>query len=137
MEVKIPKAVSPQVFLSVMSNTIGAVVEKAVVEANTGADFGQSWLNDHSAGTGPFTLNEWDRSVSVTMDANPNYWGTAPAIKRIILQNMPEAGNRQNAIETGDADIVEDLGSEQAAALEGNPDVKLEKASTTSWSTSA
>ena len=126
VEVKIPKAVSPQVFLSVMSNTIGAVVEKAVVEANAGADFGESWLNDHSAGTGPFTLNKWDRSVSITMDANPGYWGTAPAMKRIIMQNMEDAGNRQNAIETGDADIVEDLGSEQAAALDGNPDVKLE-----------
>ena len=46
-------------------------------------------------------------------------------MKRVIMQNMQEAANRQAAIETGDADIVQDLGPEQKAALEGNPDVQF------------
>jgi peptide/nickel transport system substrate-binding protein len=93
-----------------------------------GEDMGESWLNDNSAGSGPYVLNAWDRSVSVTLDANPNYWGgTVPAMKRVIIQNTPELANLQAAIETGDADIAQDLGSEQAVALEGNPDVTLDK----------
>jgi peptide/nickel transport system substrate-binding protein len=39
--------------------------------------------------------------------------------------------NLQALIETGDADIVKDLGAEQAAALEGNPDVQLVKGQST------
>ena len=128
LELKLPKTVSPQVCLAVLTFTTAAVVEQAAVEANLGEDMGESWLNDNSAGSGPYVLNTWDRSVSVTLDANPAYWGgTVPAMKRVILQNTPELANLQAAVETGDADIAQDLGSEQAAALEGNPDVSLAK----------
>jgi peptide/nickel transport system substrate-binding protein len=124
-EVKIPKDVSPQVFLSVISFTVAAAVEKALVEPNMGDDMGQSWLNDNSAGSGPFVLNRWDRETAVVLDANPNYWGEPAKFQRVIMQNMKEGINRQSAIETGDADIVQDLGPEQKSALEGNPDVQL------------
>jgi peptide/nickel transport system substrate-binding protein len=129
--VTIPKTVSPQVFLSVISFTIAAVVEKAAVEPNMGSDFGESWLNDHSAGSGPYVLNKWERSVGITLDANPNYWGEAPKMQRVIMQNIPELANLQAAIETGDADIVQDIGPEQKAALEGNPDIQLITANNT------
>lgn len=124
-QVKIPSDVSPQVFLSVITFTVAGVVEQAVVEANAGDDMGSTWLNDNSAGSGPYVLSSWEREVAVTMDANNNYWGGAPAIQRVIMQNIIEAANRQAAIETGDADIVQDLSPEQKAALEGNPDVTL------------
>lgn len=76
--VKIPTTVGQGVFLSTISFTVAAVVEKAVVEANAGADMGSTWLNDHSAGTGPYTLGKWEREVQVVLDANANYWGDAP-----------------------------------------------------------
>ncbi|MEZ4681864.1 MAG: ABC transporter substrate-binding protein [Caldilineaceae bacterium] len=129
--VKIPKTVSPQVFLSVITFTVAAVVEQAVVEANAGDDMGSTWLNDNSAGSGPYVLNSWDREVQVVLDANANYWGDAPAMRRVIMQNVTEAANRQAAIETGDADIVQDLGPEQKAVIEGNPDVQIVSASDT------
>jgi len=132
VELKIPGEASPSVCLSVLTFTVAAVVEKAAVEPNMGDDMGESWLNDHSAGSGPYVLDRWERNVSVTLNANPNYWGgTIPAMKRVILQNMPEAVNRQAAIETGDADIIQDVSPEQVAALEGNPDVTLVKALST------
>jgi peptide/nickel transport system substrate-binding protein len=128
VELKLPKTVSPNVCLSVLTFTVAAVVEKAALEPNMGSDMGESWLNDNSAGSGPYVLNAWERSTSVTLDANANYWGgTAPAMQRVILQNMPESANRQAAIETGDADIIQDVGPEAAVALEGNPDVSLVK----------
>ena len=111
--------------------SIADVVEKAVVEANMGDDMGSAWLNDNSAGSGPYVLDSWARSAQVTLDANPNYWGTAPIMQRVILQNMPEMSNLQAAIETGDADIAQDLSPEAAASLEGNPDVNLVKATST------
>ena len=117
LEVKLPKSVSPPVFLSVISFSIAAVVEKAALEPNLGADMGETWLNDNSAGSGPYVLDAWERSVQVTLNANPTYWGDAPAMKRVILQNVTETANLQALIETGDADIVQDLGPEQAAAL--------------------
>jgi peptide/nickel transport system substrate-binding protein len=52
-------------------------------------------------------------------------------IKRVIMRNIGEQANLQSAIETGDADIVQDLGIEQAKSLEGNPDLTLVKANLT------
>jgi peptide/nickel transport system substrate-binding protein len=47
------------------------------------------------------------------------------------MQNTPELANLQAAIETGDADIVQDLGSEQVQALQGNPDLQIMSADST------
>ncbi len=131
LEVKLPKSVSPQVFLSILSFTVAAVVEKAVVEQNAGSDFGSTWLNDNSAGSGPYMLTRWERNTQNVLDANPNYWGQAPAIKRVILRNVTELANLQSAVETGEADVVEDIGAEQLAVLESNPDVQIVKANST------
>jgi peptide/nickel transport system substrate-binding protein len=131
VELKLPKTTSPQVFLTVVANSVAAVVEKKIVEANAGSDFGSTWLNDHSAGSGPYVLSSWERNTQNVLDANPNYWRTPPPIKRVILRNIPEQANLQSAIETGDADIVQDLGLEQAKALDGNADVSLVKVNNT------
>jgi peptide/nickel transport system substrate-binding protein len=124
-QVKIPKTVSPQVFLSVITFTVAGVVEKAVLEANAGDDMGSTWLNDNSAGSGPYVLNRWEREVQVVLDANATYWGEAPKMQRVIMSHIGEAASRQAAIETGDADIVKDLSPEQKTALEGNADVQI------------
>jgi peptide/nickel transport system substrate-binding protein len=119
------------VFLSILSFTVAAVVEKAVVEQNAGSDFGSTWLNDNSAGSGPYVLTRWERNTQNVLDANPNYWGQAPAIKHVIVRNVTELANLQSAVETGEADIVQDIGAEQAKALANNPDLQVVKASST------
>lgn len=130
-EVTLPKTTSPQVFLSVISFSVAGVVEKAVLEKNLGQDMGSTWLNDNSAGSGPYTLERWERSTQTVLNLNPNFWGTAPAIKRVIMRNVTELANLQSAIETGEADIVQDLSAEQVAALQGNPDLQIVKAKST------
>jgi peptide/nickel transport system substrate-binding protein len=131
VQVTLPKTTSPPVFLSVLSFSVAGVVEKAVVEKNAGSDVGSTWLNDHSAGSGPYVLTKWERNTQNVLDVNPNYWGTPPAIKRVIMRNITELANLQSAVETGDADIAQGLGAEQVKALEGNPDVQIVNAPTT------
>jgi peptide/nickel transport system substrate-binding protein len=131
VELTLPKTTSPQVFLTVVANSVASVVEKKVVEANAGSDFGSTWMNDHSAGSGPYVLAAWERNTQNVLDVNPNYWRTPPPLKRVILRNIPEQANLQSAIETGDVDFVQDLGLEQAKALEGNADVELVKVNNT------
>ena len=131
VELKLPKTTSPQVFLTVVANSVAGVVEKKIVEANAGSDFGSTWLNDNSAGSGPYVMTSWERNTQNVLDINPNFWGTPPALKRVIMRNVTEQANLQSAIETGDADIVQDLGLEQSKALEGNPDLDLIKANQT------
>ena len=128
LEVKLPKAVGPQAFLSILSNTVTGVLDKQALAANLGSDQGSTWLNDHSAGSGAYVLDTWERGSQVSLNANPAYWGAAPKNKRVILRNVTELANIQSAIETGEADIVGSLGAEQAKALEANADVQQIKA---------
>jgi peptide/nickel transport system substrate-binding protein len=72
LEVKLPKTASPQVFLSILSFSLAAVVEQAVVEANAGEDMGSTWMNDNSAGSGPYILEAWERNAQDRLTAKPN-----------------------------------------------------------------
>jgi peptide/nickel transport system substrate-binding protein len=47
------------------------------------------------------------------------------------MTHIGEAANRQAALETGDADIVQDLNPEQKTALEGNADIQIVSADNT------
>lgn len=128
VEVKLPKSSSPQVFLSILSFTVAAVVDRQELEPNLGSDNGQSWLNDNSAGSGPYVLERWERNAQNVLNYNQNFWRETPQIKRIIMRNITEQTNLQSAIETGEADIVQDLSAEQVAVLQNNPDIQIVKA---------
>ncbi len=50
-------------------------VNPAIVEANRGDDFGQSYLKEHEAGSGPFTQGRWEIGTLYEFIAVDDYWG--------------------------------------------------------------
>src|SRR5439155_276028 len=59
--VSLPKTSSPQAFLSVLTFTVGAIVDPdEAIAHQSGSDRGEAWLRNHSAGTGPYMLDRWD-----------------------------------------------------------------------------
>jgi peptide/nickel transport system substrate-binding protein len=114
------------VVLTMMGNTLSGVLNPRVVkEHEVDGDMGQVWLMDHSAGAGPYNLEEWDRKIKVVLKANENYWRGAPKIKTIILQDVPEPTDQLLLLKKGDIDIAWDLTAEQANSLKGGPDVSI------------
>jgi len=61
-------------------------------------------------GTGPFMLDHWTAGTEVVLTANPTYWGgqanKQPALKRVVIQDIPEWSTRFAELQAGDADIV-------------------------------
>ncbi len=51
------------------------IVNPAVVEANRGDDFGQSYLRENEAGSGPFTQGRWEIGSLYEFVAVQDYWG--------------------------------------------------------------
>lgn len=114
------------VVLTMMGNTLSGVLNPRVVkEHEVDGDMGQVWLMDHSAGAGPYILEEWDRKIKVVLKANKNYWQGEPRIKTIILQDIPEPTDQLLLLKKGDIDIAWDLTAEQANSLKGGPDVSI------------
>ena len=118
--VSLPKTASAQGFLSILTFTVGGIVDSKEVKSHeTGGDSGSNWLLDHSSGSGPFIIDHWTKNSEVLLKANPNYSGTKPALSSILVKHVPESTNQQFALEKGDADIARNLSPQQITALQG------------------
>jgi peptide/nickel transport system substrate-binding protein len=122
--ISLPKTASPQAFLSIMTFTIGGIVDsKEVKTKEAGGDSGSAYLLDHSSGSGPFVIDHWTKNSEVLLKGNPNYSGTKPALSAVLVKHVPEPTNQQFALEKGDADVARNLSPQQIAALKGKQGV--------------
>jgi len=107
VRIKLKEPVAPDLFLSVLAFTTSAIVNPREVEAHaSGGDMGSGWLTDHSAGSGPYILEKWDRNSQIVLRANPNYWRGKPSINTIIIKHVPEPATQRLLLEKGDVDIA-------------------------------
>ncbi len=108
-----------------------SVVDRQVVAAQGGTaaedaattDQAEEWLNQNSAGSGPYLLEKWEPGVETVLVRNPNFWGEPGQVERVVFRNIPEAATQKIQLEAGDIDIAMDLSADQVASLEANPDV--------------
>jgi len=68
--------------------------------------FHNEYMNTHTCGTGPYKVVEWTPKTRIVLEANENYWREPPKIKRVIFQQVAEAGTRLLALFSGEADSV-------------------------------
>lgn len=117
---------APGVFLSCLAYTVGAILDpKLVMEHEQDGDMGKAWVNDHSAGCGPYILEEWKRNEAFIMKANENYWKGKPPFARVIVQDVMESTNQMIMLEMGDIDIAWDLLPDQIKKFKDNPDIQV------------
>ncbi|MFB0546444.1 MAG: ABC transporter substrate-binding protein, partial [Anaerolineae bacterium] len=55
-------------------------------------------------GTGPFKFVSWEPGVEVVMEKNPDYWGDAPYIDKVIYRPIIEDQSRLAELEAGGVD---------------------------------
>lgn len=116
------------VLLQRLTLDAASILSKAAVESTDDFD-------SHPVGCGPFKFVSWDTtSGEVVLEAFDDYWEGRPAIDKLVFKTIPESINRTVALETKEADIAYDLAATDFESVEKNPDLKLEKAaSTTVW----
>ena len=69
----------------------------------------KAFLNQHPVGSGPYRLAEWAPGDHVTLTANPDYAGGAPAFKSVEFRAVPELSARLDGLATGDIDLALEL----------------------------
>lgn len=71
---------------------------------------GSDWLanpaNQKPVGTGPFKFGEWAQGDHITLEANPDYWGGAPYLDRVVFQIIPDSNTALQAFLNGQADLT-------------------------------
>jgi peptide/nickel transport system substrate-binding protein len=66
-------------------------------------------------GTGPYKFVEWVKGDHVTLQANPDYWGTKPSIQNVVIRMIPEAATRVAALRANEVDLIRDLPPESTS----------------------
>jgi peptide/nickel transport system substrate-binding protein len=125
-------AVRPS-FLAELANSAFSVTDATVVRANGGTDAedaattdtAKDYLNQTSAGTGPYALESWTPQDRTVLVRNPDYWGEQPYFDRVIVVNIPEAATQRIALVSGNIDIATDLTPDQVVALEGEEGIAI------------
>jgi peptide/nickel transport system substrate-binding protein len=59
---------------------------------------------DAPAGTGPYVLADWQRGTRMVLEANEDYWGGAPAIKKVTVEFVPDDETRAKRMREGKLD---------------------------------
>jgi ABC-type transport system substrate-binding protein len=82
-------------------------------------------LVDQPIGTGPYKLQAWERGSQIVLERNDDYWGDAPAFSTVVFQWQTEATQRRLQLESGQADGIDNVGTEDFDAIGDNPDLQL------------
>ena len=60
-------------------------------------------------GSGPFAVTNYTTNASLTLAANPKYWGTKPALTDVVFRYYSDANALANALKAGDIQIVDNI----------------------------
>lgn len=86
-------------------------------------------------GTGPYVLTDFVTDEYAVFEANENYWGEQPAIKKITVKVIPDNQTRILALEKGEIDMIFGKNMIDADAInqyQGNDKFKVELSDPTS-----
>ncbi len=83
-----------------------------------------------TVGTGPFKFVEWVHGDHLTMVRNDDYWGGKPYLDQIIFKTVKEDSARVMMLQSGDAQLIVRIPSEDIPRLEKDANVKLDSTET-------
>ena len=84
-----------------------------------------SFKNLTPVGSGPFTVSSFSSNQTITLRANPRYWGGKPGIKTLVFQRFDNPTAEKLALANGAIDFAENLTPALWQSLKGTPGVKL------------
>lgn len=96
-----------------------------VSPAATDFDLPLDTANGDLVGTGPFVYDSFEAGVEVLFHANDFYWRTRPKIDTLIFSIINDAQIRNNALLSGDVDIVLDPMGSMLSTFAADPDITL------------
>ena len=84
------------------------------------------WLNRNTAGSGAFKVERWDPGSQLVYVRNDSWsGGKPPALKRVVIREIPNQSTRRALIERGDIQLSFDIPGRDAVDMSADPKVKI------------
>lgn len=120
-------------FLSSASNPSLGIQDSKLVKEHGGTDAADAaatdkakeWLDQNSAGSGPFILTKWSPKADIELTANKNYWKGAPKFDKVIITHVSDPTTQLQMLEKGDADMIGSLQTDLVDQAKANPDLTI------------
>ncbi|WEL27599.1 ABC-type dipeptide/oligopeptide/nickel transportsystem, periplasmic component (plasmid) [Haloferax volcanii] len=116
------------------------VVDKQLVLDNAAdgdfgdrGDYGQSFLNDNDAGSGPYELAGFERQAQISFSRYADYWGSFKdgAYDNVTVQIITNDPTVRSLMKTGELDVSSQYQSEETyEALAAEDDIRVESVPT-------
>jgi len=106
-------------FLANLAMGPAAIVSPAAVK-RYGSKFGSN-----PVGTGPYRFVEWIPGERITLERNAQYWDHPPRIRYLVLLTLPDSRERLQALESGAADVIQQLAPDDLSLVSLHPDLTL------------
>jgi peptide/nickel transport system substrate-binding protein len=88
-------------------------------------DTATEWLNQNSAGSGPYMLKSWTPKSEMVLEKNPNYGGEAPYFDRVIMKSISDPTAQIQLVLSGEADLALDIDYDAADQFREDPNVQI------------
>jgi len=120
-------------WLAVLAGPNSGILDSKLVMQHSGSaaddadktDKADEFLDQNSAGSGPFILKSWQKNNVISLERNPNYWQAAPKLAKIEVRDISSPATQKLQIENGDVDIALNLTPDLVDPLKNNPNVKV------------
>ncbi len=102
-----------------LANTAASIISPAAL-SRYGKDI--AW---RPAGTGPYRFDSYVPGESVNLVRYDGYWGGRPALDRVVVRTVREDATRVALLETGEAQIVDNIPGTEVPRLQKDGRVKI------------
>jgi peptide/nickel transport system substrate-binding protein len=103
--VKLKHPVNP--FIDYLASSWGPkIIGPEAIVTHAGSDHGQTWLQTHDDGTGPFQLTAFERGRQYVLSSWSGYWGSKPYFQKVLLKITPDINTQQLELENGGVDGI-------------------------------
>jgi peptide/nickel transport system substrate-binding protein len=97
-----------------------------IVNKEAAEKAGDPWYQN-LVGTGPYKLASYQRGGNMVFTRHDDYWGGKAAIREVIFKKVTEDAARLAALESGQADFINNVPVHEVARLQKHPRVRIDQ----------
>lgn len=89
---------------------------------------GPDVVSSEAVGTGPYKFVSWKPNEDLVVEANEDYWGDVPEIKKVRFTTITEQATRVAALRSGQVHIAKDMPPEEIDAINSSGRARIGRA---------